>query len=116
MMMDPIHPAALAQQGAVRYNRTMAMDANMLITRTADLLESGVDDELFALDIDGGDCFGFNATAAEIWRRLATPMTLDALCDALMATRDVDRATCLADTAALIDRLVEDRLVALSPQ
>lgn len=88
----------------------------MLITRTADLLESGVEDELFALDIDGGQCFGFNATATEIWHRLATPMTLDALCNALMETRDVDRATCLADTAELIERLAEDKLVSLSPQ
>lgn len=92
------------------------MDANIVITRTGALVESGVDDELFALDVDGGHCFGFNATATEIWRALERPMTLGALCAALMQTRDVDPATCLADTGALIERLVEEDLVSLTPQ
>ncbi len=92
------------------------MDANILITRTGTLVEAGVDNELFALDVDGGHCFGFNATATEIWRALETPMTLGALCDGLMQTRDVDRATCLADTEALVERLAEENLVTLTPQ
>lgn len=91
------------------------MDPNILITRTGSLLEASFDDELFGLDVDGGHCFGFNATATEIWRTLETPMTLDALCDALMQTRDVDRATCLTETAALIETLAEDKLVTLTP-
>lgn len=92
------------------------MDANILIARTGNLVEAGVDKELFALDVDGGNCFGFNSTATEIWRALETPMTLGALCDTLMQTRDVDHATCFADTEALIARLAEENLVALTPQ
>jgi hypothetical protein len=92
------------------------MNANILITRTGALVEAGVDDELFALDVDGGHCFGFNTTATEIWRALETPKTLGELCDALMQTREIDRATCLSDTAALIETLAEEKLVALTPQ
>jgi Coenzyme PQQ synthesis protein D (PqqD) len=92
------------------------MDTKVLITRTGNLVEAGVGEELFALDIDGGNCFGFNATAAEIWRALETPLTLGQLCDALMKTRDIDRATCLADTSALIETLAEEKLLALARQ
>jgi hypothetical protein len=92
------------------------MNSNILITRTGIFVEAGADEELFALDIDGGHCFGFNATATEIWRALETPMTLDALCDVLMQKRDVDRETCITDTAALIETLVAEKLVELSSQ
>jgi len=92
------------------------MDANILITRTGALVEAGVDDELFALDINGGHCFGFNATAAEIWRALETPKTLGVLCSELMISHEVDDATCLADTKALVEMLAEENLVTLTPQ
>jgi hypothetical protein len=93
----------------------MAVDEQMLIARTGTLIEAGVDDELFVLDVDGGHCFGFNTTATEIWQLLETPKTLGALCDALIQTRDVDRATCLIETSALINMLADDELVALTP-
>jgi hypothetical protein len=100
----------------MRYNREQAMDAQTIITRTSALLESGMEDELFALDVDGGNCYGFNATATEIWRLLETPMTLDALCNALRQTHDIDHATCLTDTSALVEKLAEDNLVVLTLQ
>jgi hypothetical protein len=92
------------------------MNENVLVTRTGALVEAGADDELFALDVDGGHCFGFNATATEIWRALETPVTLAALCDLVMETREVDRETCLVDTAALIETLAAEKLVELTPQ
>jgi hypothetical protein len=94
----------------------MAVDEQQLITRTGNLVEAGVDDELFVLDVDGGHCFGFNTTATEIWQALESPMTLGAVCDMLIQTRDVDRATCLTETAALINRLADEELVILTPQ
>jgi Coenzyme PQQ synthesis protein D (PqqD) len=91
------------------------MNENTVITRSKPLLESGIDDELFALDVEGGTCFSFNATATEIWQLLTTPKTLGALCTALEGAHDVDHATCLADTAAMIAMLHEESLVTLTP-
>ncbi len=93
----------------------MAVHEQMVITRTGTVVEAAVDDEVFVLDVNGGHCFGFNATATEIWHRLETPMTLAALCDALIQTREVDRATCLTETAALIETLADEGLVVLTP-
>lgn len=91
------------------------MDGNTLITRTGTLVEAALDNELFALDIECGQCFGFNATAAEIWQLLETPMTLAALCAQLATTHEIDDETCRDDTAALIHALAADKLVALTP-
>jgi hypothetical protein len=85
------------------------------IARGRDLLESGLDGELFALDIEGGTCFGFNATAAEIWQRIETPTTLRALCAALIAAHEVDAETCRTQTVSLLEELAREGLVTLDP-
>ncbi len=90
------------------------MDPNTMIERIDGLVEAEVAGELVGLDIERGSCFGFNATATRIWHLVETPRTLGSLCAALMAEHEVDRATCLADTAAVLHVLADERLVALT--
>ena len=40
--------------------------------RAAQLLEADLGDELMALDVEGGTCFGFNAVATGVWRAKGT--------------------------------------------
>ena len=91
------------------------MDEQQLIRRNGNVVEASVDDEIFVLDVEGGNCFGFNVTATEIWRALEKPITLGALCDMLMEVREVDRSTCLQDTFALLEVLARDELVVIAP-
>lgn len=90
------------------------MDPNTRITRLDALVTTEVDGELVGLEIEKGSCFGFNATATRIWDLLDAPHTLGSLCDALMAEHEVDRATCLADTAAVVQMLAGEQLVVLT--
>ena len=90
------------------------MDGGTLVTRRPGLMEAEVDGELVALSIDRGECYGFNATATELWRLLDVPRTLDALCQALVAAFAVDRVTCAADVAAVLDQLAGQGLVTLT--
>jgi Coenzyme PQQ synthesis protein D (PqqD) len=91
------------------------MDPNTLIERLDGLVEAEVAGELVGLDIESGSCFGFNATATRLWQLLQTPRTLESLCAALMAEHEVDCATCLTDTAAVLRVMAGERLVALTP-
>jgi hypothetical protein len=75
------------------------------------LLEADVDGELIALSVDSGTCYGFNPTATRIWALLEQPKSLSALCDALVADFEVDRATCERDVVALLDDLRKDGLI-----
>ncbi len=90
------------------------MDAQTRIERLDALVEAEVGGELVGLDIERGSCFAFNATATRIWQLIEEPCTLNALCDRLMAEHDVDRATCLADTAAVLADLAGERLIVLT--
>ncbi|UVO55779.1 PqqD family protein [Sphingomonas sp. SUN039] len=89
------------------------MDPNTIIERIDGMVEAEVGGELVGLDIERGSCFGFNATATRIWHLVGTPQSLGTLCDALMAEHEVDRATCLADTAAVLRVMADEQLVAL---
>lgn len=91
------------------------MTPDTRIERRGALLESDVNGELMALSIERGCCYGFNATASALWRLLDRPRTLDELCRALMTEHDVDRQTCLADCAAVLERMAAEQLVTLTP-
>lgn len=91
------------------------MSADLLIRRTGNLMESAIDDDLVALDIDQGSCFGFNAMAHRIWRMLDEPMHLSDLRERLLATYDVDPQTCDRDLRELLATLEENRLIMTAP-
>lgn len=90
------------------------MDAATLVTRRPRLVEAEVHGELMGLDVDAGHCYGFNATATEVWKLLAEPMTLDALCTALRARFDVDAQRCHESVSTLLARLADEGLVELT--
>jgi hypothetical protein len=68
-------------------------------------------EELAVLDMAKGSYLGFNATAAQIWRLLDTPRTLDALCQALLLEFEIEDERCRADVTALLDRLAAAGMV-----
>ena len=90
------------------------MDLKTRITRLDAMVTTEVAGELVGLDIERGNCFGFNATATRVWYLTEQSPTFGELCDALIAEHDVDLATCLSDTAAVLHVLAEERLVSLS--
>ena len=86
----------------------------MLVSRGAGLIEAEVDDEIVGLHIENGSCYGFNPTAARVWKLIEQPKTLAELCAALAAEFRVEPARCEADVRALLDDLASDGLVKLS--
>jgi hypothetical protein len=68
-------------------------------------------DEMVILSQSSGVYFGLNAVGSVVWRLIAQPRTVTAICDAITAEFDVDRATCEADVLALLERLSEQGLI-----
>lgn len=79
--------------------------------RATELLEADVGDELMALDVEGGTCFGFNSVATCIWRHLEGPKSFDELNHALLADYEVDSDRCAAELRELLDDLIDKGLV-----
>jgi len=87
-----------------------------LYARTTQLMEAGVGDDLVALHVGTGNCFGFNETAAAVWRCLSEPKSFEQLRRELMSDYEVSADECSANLQELLDDLVEKRLVTIDTQ
>lgn len=74
-------------------------------------MEAEIDDEIVALDRAQGDVFGFNGVASDVWRLLAQPRSIGELCGELETLYAVGNQQCAEEVAALLDQLIEMRLV-----
>lgn len=63
------------------------------------------------LDANQGLYYGLEGPAREIWDLLETEMTLAELCTRLTGIYDVDEATCMKDTRAFVEQMIETGLV-----
>jgi len=79
--------------------------------RAKDLLEAELGEELVALDVDGGHCFGFNQVAADIWRLLDQPRDFESLQRSLMADYEVDADECAADLRSCLAEMEGNGLI-----
>jgi hypothetical protein len=85
--------------------------SEMQYERATELLEAELGDELMALDVARGSCFGFNSVATDIWRQLASPKSFDQLRDALLAEYAVDSDQCTDELRTLLNELTGMGLV-----
>jgi hypothetical protein len=85
----------------------MRITEDIMFARATSLLEAEVDDELVALDVKLGKCFGFNPVATSIWKLLAQPRSFAELRRELLEEYEVDTEQCTEELAALLHELVE---------
>ena len=90
------------------------MSLTSVVQLSGDHIAAPVDDEMVILSIERGSYYGLDGIGSEIWRRLATPIRVDALCDGLAEMYEADRATIEKDVMLLLERLVGAGLVSVS--
>ena len=79
--------------------------------RAIELMEADVGPDLVALHVQSGACFGFNAVAATIWRKLSVPKSLDRLQAELLKDYDVSPDQCLGDLRTVLEDMIDQGLV-----
>ena len=85
------------------------------VQRSEEQIAASVDDEIIILSVERGSYFGLDDIGSDIWERLANPIRVDALCDALAAEYDADRAMIERDVLALLGKLLAAGLVSAAP-
>ena len=84
---------------------------NLTYERAVDLLEAELGDELVALSIEDGNCFGFNSVATSVWRTLDRPRTFAEIEATILGAYEVSAKECAAELKALIGDLIEKKLI-----
>jgi Coenzyme PQQ synthesis protein D (PqqD) len=76
------------------------------------VIEAEVDDEIVALNIEQGVCYGMNRVGSHIWSLLAKPMRICELCAALLSAYKVDPNVCERQVLELLEELRAEGLIA----
>jgi hypothetical protein len=75
------------------------------------LIETAIDDEVVALSIERGTCYGLNRVGSRIWNLLEKPVRISDLCATLVAAYEVNPDICERQVLDLLEELRAEGLI-----
>ena len=87
------------------------MTENRLYSRRLSFATANLGEELAVLNLASNSYLGFNATAAQVWRLLQEPCSLDQICDVMQLEFQVDAARCRAEISLLLENLLAANMI-----
>ena len=88
-----------------------AVPESALLTADPDVLATEFGDEVVLLNLRDGVYYGLENVGAFVWRMLRHPVTMQAICDAIVDGYDVDRGRCERDLRTIIADLTNHGLI-----
>lgn len=85
--------------------------AQATVFRNASVLAAEIGGELVLMSVSQWHYFGLNSVASDIWERLASPVRVEALCEALVAEYDGDIQVIRQDVMELLGKLASRELI-----
>jgi hypothetical protein len=82
-----------------------------VVARSGSFLDAEIDNEVVALSIEHGTCYGMNRVGSHIWRLVATPIQISDLCVALVSDYKVDPDVCERQVLDLLEELLAEGLI-----
>jgi hypothetical protein len=90
--------------------------ASSIVARTAGIVEAEINEEVVALSIERGICYGLNPVGSRIWNLLAAPIRVAELCATLVSEYNVDIDVCERETLDLLEELRAEGLITIVEQ
>jgi hypothetical protein len=81
------------------------------VLRSDGFIEAEIDNEIVALNIEKGACYGLNNVGSRIWTLLASPTRIDDICAKLLAEYDVEPETCQRHVLDLLEELRAEGMI-----
>jgi hypothetical protein len=76
-------------------------------------IEAEVDNEILALSIEQGTCYGMNPIGSRIWNLIARPIQIRDLCTALLAAYRVAPEVCERQVLDFLEELRAEGLITI---
>ena len=94
--------------------RNLPLQTSAIVVACRDgFIEAEIDNEIVALSIEQGTCYGMNRVGSHIWNLLAEPIRICDLSAALLAAYTVDPDVCERQVLDLLEELRAEGLVAM---
>jgi hypothetical protein len=81
------------------------------VVRSSGLIEAEIENEIVALNVEKGTCYGLNSVGSRIWALLATPIRIDEICARLLAEYRVEPSVCQRQVLDLLEELRAEGLI-----
>jgi hypothetical protein len=111
--------AVLAPAGPdsrVTVRRVCPLSPAVVVVRSDGVIDAEIDNEVVALNIENGTCYGLNRIGSQIWRLLGAPIRISDLCSALLAEYTVEPAVCERQVLDLLEELQAEGLISVSAE
>src|SRR5262249_60852481 len=82
-----------------------------VVRHTDGLLSAEIDDEIVALSIEHGTCYGLNRVGSRIWTLLARPVRIRDLVATLLTEYEVDPDICERQVLDLLEEFRAEGLI-----
>lgn len=79
--------------------------------RHPSILFGEIGQDMVALSVEQGLCFGMEAVSGDVWRLLEQPRKLAELCECLTGDYSVDAERCRAEVTTLLDEMATAELI-----
>ena len=91
--------------------RIPALSLATVVARTDGFIEAEVDQDIVALNVERGSCYGLNRVGSRIWKLLSRPTRIDDLCTILLAEYEVLPDVCGREVLALLEELRAEGMI-----
>lgn len=81
------------------------------MTKTGDLVDAPLGEEVAMMDVTSGTYFVLDAVAADIWNQLREPVGVNAILTELQSRYDIEPTRCEADVLGFLERLHDKGLI-----
>ena len=82
-----------------------------LYHRSDKALFSEVGDDVVALHVENGHCYGMEKVTAAVWSLLAAPIDVSGICERLIGMYEVEPEQCRTEVQRLLDQFCSEGLV-----
>jgi len=90
----------------------LRLSPNSVVGRSGGFIDAQLDDEVVALSIERGTCYGLNRVGSRIWALLINPSRISDICSTLLAEYKVDSDVCEREVLDLLEELRAEGLIA----
>jgi Coenzyme PQQ synthesis protein D (PqqD) len=84
-----------------------------LVVRSDGVIESEVDGEVVALDVEKGTVYSLNRVGSRVWNLLTVPTPIADICSTLLKEYKVESSDCEREVLDLLEDLRAERLIAV---
>ena len=88
-----------------------SLSSASVVARSNGFIEAAIDNEVVALNIEQGSCYGLNQVGSRIWGLLEKPVCIGDLCATLVTEYKVDTNVCKQQVLDLLEELHDEGMI-----